>query len=226
VQVARNRRYLAMQEIAGRINEDLRNQLGSIELCASMLHRDLRDDPDSGPLAGRIVDSVRGMDIQLRNYLTCAGMPPPNRTEIPVKQWLKETLIHWRGQDGLNRYRFRLETELQQQRLIADRQMLDLLLQNAVENAMESMPAGGTITLACHLDADGGSFEISVRDHGQGIDGADMERVFDPCYSTRNNRNGMGLPIIHFIVAAHGGMVRLESEPGRGTTLRILLPAR
>jgi two-component system sensor histidine kinase HydH len=65
---------------------------------------------------------------------------------------------------------------------------------------------------------------IRIADTGIGIPKEEIPRVFDPYFTTRPSGTGLGLAIVHKIVEAHGGEVRLESEPGRGTTVTLLLP--
>ena len=65
---------------------------------------------------------------------------------------------------------------------------------------------------------------LEVRDNGVGIDDDEKKRIFDPFFTTRPGGFGMGLAIVHRIVELHGGMVWVESDPGRGSTFRVALP--
>ncbi|MGH7296444.1 MAG: ATP-binding protein, partial [Polyangiaceae bacterium] len=72
--------------------------------------------------------------------------------------------------------------------------------------------------------ADVAGFEVSFQDAGSGIAATDLSRVFTPFFTTKTEGTGLGLPIAERIVKSHGGTIALTSEPGRGTTARVLLP--
>jgi signal transduction histidine kinase len=111
---------------------------------------------------------------------------------------------------------------------------------NLCVNARDAMPDGGTLTLGVtdteqmpggasrHPWAKGGrSVIISVRDTGHGIPPAIMDRIFDPYFTTKGvgKGTGLGLATVHGIVKDHGGLIKVESSPGQGTTFRVFLPA-
>jgi len=226
-QQERQRRLTAMQEMALDLNQELKNPLGSIELYASLLKRELADDPDNCRLAAQILHAVRTMDSLLHNCLTYSSLPEPRMERIVVKQWLKEVVAKLRQMDSRKLFHLRLAVELGQQEVFGDRKLLDLLAVQSALNAMESMNGGGEIEIRCQLasDAKGSEFfAIRVIDGGSGIAPQHLGRIFDPFFSTKKFAAGMGLPVIHFIAEAHHGFVRIESEEGRGTTLTVLLP--
>jgi signal transduction histidine kinase len=104
-----------------------------------------------------------------------------------------------------------------------DPQRLEQLLLNLALNAAEAMPEGGTLTL--RVRGEGGRVVAEVEDTGVGIPADAVEKVFLPFYSTKPTGTGLGLALAARIVAAHEGTVNVKSEPGRGTILRISLPA-
>jgi two-component system NtrC family sensor kinase len=105
-----------------------------------------------------------------------------------------------------------------------DRVQIEQALLNLVTNAVDAMPEGGRLRLAARPDGDGVAFEVA--DSGLGIRPEDLERVFEPLFTTKpaGKGTGLGLPILREIVEAHAGTVRLESRPGEGTTAVVRLP--
>jgi signal transduction histidine kinase len=94
---------------------------------------------------------------------------------------------------------------------------------NLVINAIEAMPDGGPLTIRSGRRRD--RVELSFRDTGVGIPREDLPRLFEPFYSSKEGGTGLGLVISYGIVSAHGGTMEVESDPGVGTTIRVLLPA-
>ena len=105
-----------------------------------------------------------------------------------------------------------------------DAERLQQLFLNLFMNAADAMPEGGALRVA--LRPLPGEVEIEVADSGAGIAPADLGRVFDPFFTTKpaGEGNGLGLSVARSIVTDHGGEIEVASEPGHGTTFRIVLP--
>ncbi|MDB6070209.1 MAG: domain S-box, partial [Verrucomicrobiales bacterium] len=113
----------------------------------------------------------------------------------------------------------------------ADEAALTDLLRRLIENADEAMPDGGTIFIdASNVregrrdDCEQASVRLRVRDQGHGIEGSHLLRIFDPWFTTRPGRDGMGLAMAAALTKAHGGHLQVESIPGQGTTFTLWLP--
>jgi len=104
----------------------------------------------------------------------------------------------------------------------ADATQLQQVLVNLVKNAMQAMTSGGVLTLQTGETNEG--VWVSVADTGGGIPQEQINRIFEPFYTTKKKGSGLGLMIVQRIVRAHNGRIELESNVGRGTTFRIWLP--
>jgi two-component system sensor histidine kinase BaeS len=108
--------------------------------------------------------------------------------------------------------------------LDVDRVRIGEVLANLVSNALRHTPSGGTVTIAA--DPDEGGVAFRVTDTGEGIESDELAHVFDRFARSPESRgSGLGLAIAKSLVQAHGGTIAAESEPGRGTTIRFVLPA-
>ena len=103
-----------------------------------------------------------------------------------------------------------------------DPTQIQQVLVNLTKNAMQAMTKGGDLTLQTGEGADG--VWISVADTGGGIPQEQINRIFEPFYTTKKSGTGLGLMIVQRIVRAHGGRIELESRAGCGTTFRVWLP--
>jgi two-component system, sporulation sensor kinase E len=103
-----------------------------------------------------------------------------------------------------------------------DSTQLQQVLVNLIKNAMQAMTTGGSLAVQTAEGSDG--VMVSVADTGGGIPQDQVNRIFEPFYTTKKKGSGLGLMIVQRIVRAHGGRLELESQVGRGTTFRIWLP--
>ncbi len=109
----------------------------------------------------------------------------------------------------------------------ADGNQLQQCLFNLIFNAVDAMPDGGYIEMGAHYDPAGDKVVIAVKDNGSGISKSDLNHIFEPFFTTKNEGYGVGLGLstVFGIMERHNGSVHVESEPGKGTTFRLELPA-
>ena len=93
---------------------------------------------------------------------------------------------------------------------------------NVAVNALEAMPNGGRLTLEARRD--GAQAQVALRDDGPGIPAEALPRLYDPDFSTKEGGSGIGLHVARALVELHGGDIRVESAPGRGTCVRVVVP--
>ncbi len=103
-----------------------------------------------------------------------------------------------------------------------DSTQIQQVLVNLIKNALQAMTKGGVLTIQTGEASD--DVWVSVADTGGGIPQDQLNRIFEPFYTTKKKGSGLGLMIVQRIVRAHGGRIELESQVGRGTTFRIWLP--
>lgn len=106
----------------------------------------------------------------------------------------------------------------------ADPPRLQQVVVNLLVNAVQAMPDGGILTVSTR--SDNGNAVLEVKDTGVGMEEHTRERIFVPFYTTKevNVGTGLGLAVVHGIVTAHGGSIRVASKPGNGTTFEVLIP--
>ncbi len=222
-EVARSLRLASLGSLAAGIAHEIRNPLSSIKGFATCFRERYRDNPEDRETAEvmiREVDRLNRVITQLLEFarpLTMERVP----TALPVV--IRHALKMVEGE--AHRKGISIETNLDSGigdvPLDADR-MTQVFL-NLCLNAIAAMEAGGVLSVSLSPQ-DERTVRITVADTGIGIPKEDLHRVFDPYFTTRSSGTGLGLAIVHKIVEAHGGDVRLESEPGKGTTANILLP--
>ncbi len=224
----RRDRLTAMGEMVGRIAHEIRNPLGSVELFASMLRRDLTHDPQGYAYTEHISSAVQAMDRLLSNLLLYTRPMSPSPDWHSAEALVRESLVlAAHATVGLT-LEVRNQTDEAVPMLWCDANQMKQVLVNLVLNAAQAMTGTGrlTVTMAYDLDAAGErtGLRLSVSDTGGGIEPALLSRIFDPFFTTKEEGTGLGLAIVHAVVEGHHGRVEVESAVGTGTTVAIVLP--
>ncbi len=112
-------------------------------------------------------------------------------------------------------------------RVMGDYRQLKQALSNLIKNASESMHQKGTLSIRIFPFSKNGvsCVRLEVKDSGKGIDPENLPNIFNPFYSTKESRLGLGLPIVHKIITSHRGQIEVDNRPGKGVTFTIILPA-
>lgn len=224
----RTARVLAWGEMARQIAHGIKNPLTPIKLSVQHIRRAYADcRPEFGKILETNVDEVlREIDRlgDLARAFSRYGAPGAagELERVDVASVAAEALTLYRAGDRAVAYRQSLQPELPPVR--ARSAELKEVLLNLLENARQALDgAPGTIAVEAVRSGDG--VEIVVRDDGQGIPEELLPRIFDPHFSTRSYGTGLGLAIVRRLVESWGGRVAADSEPGRGTRVRIWVPA-
>lgn len=218
----RSRRLSAMGEMAAKIAHEIRNPLGSMNIFATILERELENEPERKRLALHITKGIKTLDNLLTNMLLFASAPVARLKPVDVKEIIEDSIgmAAGRGRDGVG-----ITTDFcGPTAMMGDHAMLRQLFLNLFINSLDAVKDAGTISVRTSLNGQGW-MEIEVRDTGGGIDKDHLDRIFDPFFSTKDSGTGLGLAIVSTVVNAHSGAVEVESAPGKGTAFLIRLPA-
>ena len=218
----RNHRLIAMGEMAANIVHEIRSPLCSIELYASMLARDLAGTEHT-ELAEGISTGIKSLNNVLTNMLYFAKQQRAGRKRIDLWGVLRtalDTLAPMLDAKGIT---VRTSGALDDEKsLMGDAELLGQVFLNVVLNAAQAVGQGGGVGV--RLSCKDGFAVAEVTDDGPGIRDEDLERIFDPFFSTRDRGTGLGLAIAAKIMQAHGGRIRVSSRVGRGSTFGLYLP--
>jgi signal transduction histidine kinase len=161
----------------------------------------------------------------MRDLFTLARPVALDMADVPLQELLDETLVQLSGHPALEGVTLVREYGAGPVWVRADRRRLEQALLNLLLNGIEAMPQGGRLALRT-AGAQPGWVDVEIVDSGVGIPAAELERITLPFYSTKPTGTGLGLPLVTRVIAAHGGALLFESEPGRGTTVRVRLETR
>ncbi|MBI2890490.1 MAG: hypothetical protein HYY13_06855 [Nitrospirae bacterium] len=227
-ELALKARLASMGEMAARIAHELRNPLGSIELFASMLKQDLKDDPEKLRNAEYILRGVHNLNRIVSNLLLYTRFDAPRVRDCDLRAVLDDALEFTLMVSRKHGVDIQRDYAPGDHRMPVDPDLLRQVLTNLIFNALDAMPQGGRLTLGlapCRNGSGQPRVQIRVEDTGLGMEAAVVGRIFDPFFTTKQGGMGLGLAIVKEIVDAHRGRIEVQSAPGQGTAFSIFLPA-
>jgi PAS domain S-box-containing protein len=227
-QSLRTSRLSAMGEMAAELAHEIRNPLGSIEIFASLLSRDLKNG-DNKKLADNIVIGVKSLNSVVTNMLTFTRDISVKPETLDFNELVSETLGFL--EQMLAVQDIALDQQLAPAPVIihVDAELVKQVLLNLLQNAIHAMelttdPLLTVSVNTIHFEDGRPAVEVIVQDNGCGIPMDDLPKIFDPFFSTRQGGTGLGLSVVSQIIGKHGGLITAESEPGSGTKVRFSLP--
>ncbi len=217
-------------------SHELRTPLTTIRGFAELYRQaGTSDSVEPDRLMRRIEDQAANMGLLVDDLLLLARLDqqrPLERRPVDLLALAAEAVTDARARAPDRRIQLLTEGDSGPLVVLGDEPRLRQVLANLMSNALTHTPAGTAVeVLARTRLADGGlNTVVEVTDHGPGLSGEQADRVFerfyraDPARSRSRGGSGLGLAIVAALVAAHGGTVEVDANPGRGTTFRVLLP--
>jgi PAS domain S-box-containing protein len=214
-------------EVSAIFAHEVRNPINNISTGIQLVASRLGDQHPLYPALDRVHKECNRLDQLMRDVLLFARPLELKMEPVDLAAMVEMLLQRWRPR--LAQAQIRAHTELQAglPPVPADPRALEQVLVNLLSNAIQAMPAGGTLSvrLWAKPGESGPQIELQIADTGPGIPADQVTRIFDPFFTTRKEGTGLGLAISRRIVAAHKGSIQAESFPGAGTLFTIRLPA-
>ena len=223
----RAQHFAMLGRLAAGVSHEIRNPLGAIFLHVDLLTEELQQpSPTSATQVAEALTEIKTQLVRLddlvQDYLSLVRVGAIERTpqdlQAAVQAWSTEFQA-WTVGRGVQLQVDGLETLGS---VAFHASTLRRALFNLVQNAIDALPPGGTVTLAGHGTAT--HVQLRVHDTGRGIPDELLPQIFEPLYTTKPGGTGLGLYIVQQIVQAHDGEVIVESAAGRGTTVTLTLP--
>ncbi|MBK8788856.1 MAG: inorganic diphosphatase [Holophagaceae bacterium] len=224
-QATREDRLAAMGRMAAELAHEIRNPLGSLALFSGMLVQDLAEQPGPLELARKMQEGVGRLNSLVGNSLSFSRDLHPKLGAIALRAFWEDVLrsttlaeaVPWENQVP------------EQATWLGDPDLLRQVAQNLLQNAIRALQDAETprITLAAVEERLEGQpcWHLTLADNGCGIREEALAKVFDPFFSTFGGGTGLGLAVCHRIIVAHGGLLFIESQMGRGTKVHLRLAA-
>jgi nitrogen fixation/metabolism regulation signal transduction histidine kinase len=225
-------RVAAWRELARRLAHELRNPLFPMQITLENMQR--AKQLETKQFLEVFNESTATLKTELANLNSIVGrfsdfskMPTPQFAKVNVNEVLRSAVRLFEAQfNAVGKPTITTEFFLTEPlpEIDADADLLHRAFQNLVLNALDAMPAGGTLTLRT-FERDR-NIRIEVADTGKGLTPEECSRLFTPYYTTKQQGTGLGLAIVQSVVSDHHGTISVASDEGRGTSFKIDLPQR
>ena len=230
-QIEESRRLASMGRLAAAISHEVNNLLMGIQPVAEMLLRK-KDDPQMARLSRVLQQAIDRGRIITSQLLGFGRKVTTTLAPINISQWLREfeeEITPVMGQ-------VELSTAGEDLVLLSDPTQLHQIMLNLVLNARDAMNGAGKVRISVSTATvadqyypllprrEEGFVRICVTDDGPGMPAEIREHVFEPFFTTKKTGGGLGLWLVHQVVQQQGGVIVVDSEPGKGTTFTLFFP--
>jgi PAS domain S-box-containing protein len=232
-EIIKSQKLESLGILAGGIAHDFNNLLTGISANISLARFSMDNIKELEDCLFEAQNSTIRATKLTNQLLTFSRGGAPNLEKIVINQKIEET-CNFTLQGSEVRPTYNLSDDLWSVKV--DTGQIDQVLQNIVNNAVQSMPKGGSLIITASnsiINEDtglnnlkpGNYISITIIDSGVGIPNEDLHKVFDPFFTTKQLGSGLGLSVCYSIIKKHNGFINIQSEVGVGTTVEIFLPA-
>jgi len=221
-------RLSALGQLGAGVAHEIRNPLNAIgmasqRLQAEYLPADTKEREEFSRLTGIVRDEVRRLNGIIEEFLTFSRSRRLKLRRSSVTELLQKVVDVIKEEAESRQITINTRWGKSPAMVRMDADKLQQALLNIIKNAMESTSCAGKITVSVE-SREKDQIIVNITDTGSGIAPEEIDRIFDPGYTTKEKGLGLGLPLAYEIIRAHGGEVRLQSNKGSGTTFEIILP--
>jgi two-component system, NtrC family, sensor histidine kinase HydH len=221
-QLRRADRLSAMGELSAGLAHEIRNPLGSIEGAVQILRRkQLADETkeEFSELAQRELNRLKGI---VDRFLRFARPQPPRRMPTDPMLLFESVSKLVAETAKMANVQVRVESASELPAISIDQEQIKQVLLNLIINAIQAMPTAGEVVLCAVAERD--DVRLEVQDQGIGIAEENLERIFNPFFTTRQEGTGLGLSIAERIVSQHSGRIEARRNKTGGMTFGVVLP--
>jgi two-component system NtrC family sensor kinase len=226
-QIFQSEKLASIGRLASGIAHEINNPLTGILTYSSMMLVDMKDTQYAEDIKIIIDEAIRCRDI-VSGLLDFSRETHPELRPANLNYLITETLSILEKTHSLSNV---VVEKILDDKIPAagmDTNQMKSVINNLVLNAVDAMPLGGTIKIRTGIDKKAGKIFMEVEDNGSGIKKENIGLIFDPCFTSKDvgRGTGLGLFVTYNIVERHGGIIKVQSEEGIGTTFTVELPVK
>lgn len=219
----------ALGQFASGIAHEIRNPLNFINLSIDHVRKkfspkNLKEKEDFSRLMLKVKDEIRRLNDLISNFLNYGKPIKLNVKDADLKTVVAEITALAEQKMQMDKINIKIDIPKNIPQLMIDKDQIKICFINVILNSIQAMPKGGSLTIKARPNYGDGSLDIIFTDTGSGIDIQDMDRIFDPYFTTKDVGIGLGLALTKKIINEHKGEIFIYSRPGVGTNVTIRLP--
>jgi signal transduction histidine kinase len=220
-------RLSSLGHLAAGVAHEIRNPLNAMGIGLQRLKREFLPPDESKKqeyisFMELILNEIRRVNEIIEQFLTLSRPFQLNLRKSPLQDLLNNLVTLFREEASSLGIALRAEISSNLPLIEMDPERLTQALINIMKNGMQAMEKGGTLRIEAKSLREG--VEVTISDSGSGIPPEQTDKIFNYYYTTKEKGVGLGLPIAHRIIEAHGGQLRIESHVGSGTKVTVILP--
>ncbi|MBI5102949.1 MAG: hypothetical protein HZB33_14105 [Nitrospirae bacterium] len=229
-ELLQNRKLASIGTLASGVAHELNNPLNNIYLSAQILSKEIGDQITCPEIVKETVGDIFSQTQRVKrivsDLLEFSREKPPALEAVDIVGVVGGVIHQMTASGELDRVTCSVKAP-DKVVLQADRQLMEQVFINLITNAVHAMNGEGLLTIEIAQDNEAGNNSVTCRitDTGAGIPPENIQRIFDPFYTTKGRGTGLGLAIVYNIIEKHKGRISVESHIDRGTTFTISLPA-
>ncbi|MFQ5849686.1 MAG: nitrogen regulation protein NR(II) [Candidatus Binatia bacterium] len=229
----RSDRLALLGTLAAGLAHEIKNPLGGIRGAAQLLRREVARDPSLVECTDIMIREADRINQLMEQLLDLSHPPKLNLNALNIHELLDHVLSLERQAILDRNVAVRKDFDPSLPPIRGDRPQLIQVFLNLVKNALEAMNGKGCLTIATRMETDyhirehgsnrGNFIRVDIGDNGPGVKMEHLPHIFSPFFTTKNSGTGLGLAICHNIIKEHGGLIRVESREGEGSTFKVSL---
>ncbi len=209
-------------KVADTVGHELRNPLGVMNNAVYFLQAVLSDaDETTREYLGIIKEEIADAERIVSDLLDAVRTKPPHPAMVGVEDLIGKALRKSELPATVN---LQLDIQKALPAVRVDPAQMLQVFWNLIKNALEAMPEGGKLEITAEKNPGEHTVTVSIKDTGCGIATDDQSRLFQLLFTTKARHIGLGLTVVRNLVGANGGSVKVQSEPGKGSTFSVTLP--
>jgi C4-dicarboxylate-specific signal transduction histidine kinase len=233
-EMIRAEKLASIGRLSAGLAHEIGNPIGIIQGYLELLQRQSLSDDDRLQFAQRAASELNRINQLIRQLLDFARSSPSGRQQLHINEQLQDILDLFKARNKMDHIHFHLNLQTHNDIIETSEEGLRQVLLNCLLNAVDAIEEKGKdhqgeIVITSHDETGDDlqpSIAITIQDNGCGIDTSRLTTIFDPFFTTKEpgKGTGLGLSVSHTIIESLGGQISVQSEPGSGTEIKIILP--